>query len=151
MSIITILFGMIFLSILGLNKKLIHAKIGIFFTILGFILILMGLWKYEYYKYDKNKVLKYNFLGLLVRKYSLNEMTSYKNKFVHMGYNRNPFAIITYFRKNTKKFIEHNTLQVSFSNGAKLKIDERTMTAQDFISLKKIIKNKKNNISLFKN
>jgi hypothetical protein len=140
---VLILYSMVFLMPLLMNKNLWDSKIWIFLLFLGSVLIIMGVWKYEYYKYDKIQIKKYNFAGLFSRKYRLIEITSYKNRFINIGYSKNPMAILSFFRKDSKKFIEFNLLQVIFYNNTKLKIDERVMSNQDFIKIKNLIKNSK--------
>jgi len=112
-----VFYGVLFILMpILLNKDMWGSPI---FKLLLFItspLFLFGLWKYEYYKYNKTQINKYNFLGLVIRKYPLNEMKSYKNKVSRNKSTHNPFVFLSYFNKKLRKFIVFNTIQVIFND-----------------------------------
>ena len=135
-----IAYSAIFLFPLFSNKNLWNSKIWIFLLSLGLILVFLGVWKYEYFKFNDKQIMKYNFFGLFVRKYSLSEMESYKNRFINMDNTKNPMNILYFFRKDSKKYLVFNIMKVNFKDGIKLKIDERSMPIKDFINIKKTIK-----------
>lgn len=139
-SIFCVSMSSVFFVPLFLNEKLWHTKMSLFLICCGLILWFLSLMAYQYFVIDNKQIKKYSFLGVFYRTYNLNDIASYKNKNVNMDMTRNPINLLYLTGINVKKYLVFNILKVKFNNGSVLKIDERFMSKQDFILIKKKIK-----------
>jgi hypothetical protein len=134
-----ILSGVFFIPLYK-NEILWHTKMSLFLICCGFILLFLSLMAYQYFVIDNKQIKKYSFLGVFQKTYSFNKIASYKNKNVNMDMTRNPINLLYLTGINVKKYLVFNILRVKINNGSVLKIDERFMSKQDFILIKKKIK-----------
>lgn len=133
LAINTALLSMFFIIPVFFLKNAISYMLLIF----GVTLIIMALWKLEYFKYDNKKIERYNFLGLIKREYWFNDLLSYESKRMNV---KSENALL--FVKNENRYLIFSILKVKFRNGKKLRVDQRTMSIQNFKKLKEILKEK---------
>ena len=140
---IIIAYGLIFIFPLFINLNFKPTNFSILWTSFWALIILFGIWKIETFEIKGNELTKRNFLGFFRRTINFESIIRYDKRVIDTDHIKNPLNIVRLF-SNKKKYLIFRQITITTDKKTKMKLDERTISTEDFNALYNKIKGTKN-------